>query len=683
MSAVEYISPEKTISSQSAPHIIVIGAGPVGIRFVNDFFYKNATCHMTLFGNEPYEPYNRVQLSHVLSRSKDYGEVTSALPISSDEKQFSFVQAHISHIDPEQKIITTRTGETFYYDKLVLATGSSPHIPNIEGIDLEGVYTFRNLKDTEALLARRHRSRRTVVMGGGLLGLEAAKALSCDNTEVFLVQQSDRLMNRQLDEKAGKKLQTYVESLGINVITQSGVRQIVGDLTSTLQQEDQEPSMTLPIKQYGRVTGVMTRDKEFIECDTVVLCTGIKPNIQLAVDAGAAFAQGILVNDLMETSIPEVYAIGECCEHKGQVYGMVAPGLEQATVLVDRLSGGHASYQGTQLISTLKVVGESVTSMGEVAEVTQRLHQQELSFNRKKSAQYRKAIFHRGHLIGACSIGEWPESRRIQEAFLSNQYFYPWQRWYFQLTGKLWFSDEKQSVADWPEMAMICQCNQISRGSLSSAIEGGCRSVSDLGKQTGAGTVCGSCQPLLQNLLGTDEKPEPVKGGIPVVIFSFLAAIVGLFLFFFPGIEAETSVQTPSIEFLWVDGFWKQVSGFSLLGLVVIGLLMSFRKRAQWKFLGNFSYWRVLHTILGAIALAVLFLHTGAHLGENLNKWLMVNFLVVALVGALAGFLLHLASTTSASTMQTLKTGIFWVHILVVWPLPALLVAHIMSVYYF
>ena len=523
------------------------------------------------------------------------------------------------------------------------------------------------------MLARRHRSRRIVVVGGGLLGLEAAKALRCDGTEVVLVQQSERLMNRQLDDHASAHLQHYVEDLGIRVITSSGVRKIIDDSHTTSEGNN----------GFSRVTAVMTRDQEVIECDTVLLCTGIKPNLQLAFDAGIAFGRGITVNDHLETSIQNIYAIGECCEHNGVVYGIVAPGLEQASVLASHLSGNQASYHGTELISTLKVVGESVTSMGEIAEVTQRISQQKVSYFHKKTGVYRSIIVHRGHILGACSVGEWPEMRRVQEAFLGKKYFYPWQRWYFFLTGKLWFSQGKQSVADWPETAIICQCNQLSRGVLSEAVNQGCDSLARLGKKTGAGTVCGSCQPLLQNLLGSNEKPAPLTGGIALTLFSLLAAVIAALLILMPGIAPEKSVQTPSLEFLWTDSFWKQVSGFSLLGLVAIGLVMTLRKRANWKFLGNFSYWRVVHSVLGALALGVLFIHTGAHLGENLNKWLMVNFLLVSLVGALAGVSMHIAAKTSASAVQLIKRSSFWAHIFIVWPLPALLIAHILSVYYF
>ena len=651
--------------------IIVIGAGPVGVRFLDELKRKNVICHVTLFGDEPYDPYNRVQLSNLLSRSQDYSDIALNLPLSTGGFKFDFQRQKVQAIITEKKQIKTESGECFDYDQLVLATGSKPHVPNIEGANLKGVYTFRNLRDTEALLARSYRSRRTVVVGGGLLGLEAAHALTKNNTEVILVQQSDRLMNRQLDEVASESLENYIQKQGITIVMASGVRQVLSQPNSGDSHGKE------------RVSSVVLRDETIIDCDTVLFCTGIKPNIDLAFSAGLNIGRGIKVDDNLKTSQDNIFAIGECCEHNNRVYGIVSPGLEQASVLADRFANGYASYHGTQLVSTLKVVGKPVCSMGEVTEITRRSKQSLLVYNNKKSDLYRKVVLHHGRLIGACAVGEWPESRRIQEVFLANGYLFPWQRLWFLLTGKLWFSNADEKVSNWPEAAIVCQCNQISRGKISAAIEQGCYSVQKIGEKTSAGTVCGSCQPLLQNLVGGDARPTPVFGAIPVFIFSLLAVIATAMFVFLPGIKPVTSVQTPSWEFLWTDGYWKQVTGFSLIAVVAIGMLMSLRKRAGWRFLGNFSYWRLVHVLLGLLALCVLLIHTGAHLGENLNRWLMLNFLLVSAVGALAGITLSWASKSAVNSVQTLKKSWYWVHLLVVWPLPALLIVHIVSVYYF
>jgi nitrite reductase (NADH) large subunit len=652
----------ETVSAKPLTKIVVIGAGPVGVRFIDELKKKHVPCQVTLFGDEPYEPYNRVQLSHLLSREKDYEDIVSALPLTTDLFQFRFEKQCIERIDPDKQVVSTKNGSSFDYDYLIIATGSKPHVPNIEGVNVKGVYTFRNLRDAEALIARSFRSRRTVVVGGGLLGLEAAHALTRHNTEVILVQQSDRLMNRQLDEGASSVLEDYVKKRHIDVITSSGVRKVIGQ---------------------QRVEGVVLRDGNILDCDTVLFCTGIKPATSLAIDAGLSVGQGITVNDHLQTSKENIFAIGECAEHQGMIYGIVSPGLEQAAVLADRLANGKSNYQGTQIISTLKVVGKPVCSMGEVAEVTRRAKQNFFVYKNKKSANYRKLVIHQGKLIGACAVGDWPESRRVQEAFHSQSYIYPWQQIGFLLTGRLWFGDTDKQVASWPESAVICQCNQITRGTISEAVENGCNTIDAIGKQTAAGTVCGSCQPLLQNLTGADSKPLAIAGAIPILLLSIFAAIIAALFVLIPGVEPVDSVQTPSWEFLWTDGYWKQVSGFSLVGIVALGSVMSLRKRAGWKFLGNFSYWRILHVVLGLLALAVLLIHTGAHLGENLNRWLMLNFLLVSGVGALAGITLSLASKTSLSTVQTLKKSWYWAHLLVVWPLPALLIVHVLSVYFF
>ncbi|MGH1485014.1 MAG: FAD-dependent oxidoreductase [Cellvibrionaceae bacterium] len=661
------------VNQRSTPltKIIVIGAGPVGVRFVDELKRKNVICHVTLFGDEPYAPYNRVQLSNLLSRKQDYGDIGLKLPSSTDDFQLDFQRQKVQAIVTEKNQIKTESGNFFDYDQLVLATGSQPHVPNIDGANLKGVYTFRNLRDTEALLARSYRSRRTVVVGGGLLGLEAAHALTKNNTDVILVQQSYRLMNRQLDEIASESLENYIHKQGITIVTASGVRQVLSFPNSGDSQGKE------------RVSSVVLRDETVIDCDTVLFCTGIKPNIDLAVRTGLSISRGIKVDDNLKTSKDNIFAIGECCEHNNMVYGIVSPGLEQAAVLADRFANGYAAYHGTQLISTLKVVGKSVCSMGEVAEITRRPKQSLLTYKNKKEGSYRKIVLHHGRLIGACAVGEWPEVRRIQEVFLSNGYLFPWQRLWFLLTGKLWFGKADEKVSNWPEAAIVCQCNQISRGKISAVVEQGFNSVKKIGEKTSAGTVCGSCQPLLQNLIGGNAKPIPVFGAIPVLILSVLAVIAAALFVFLPGIEPVNSVQTPSWEFLWTDGYWKQVTGFSLIGVVALGMLMSLRKRAGWRFLGNFSYWRLVHILLGVLALCVLLVHTGAHLGENLNRWLMLNFLLISAVGALAGITLSWASKSAMSSIQTLKKSWYWVHLLVVWPLPALLIVHVVSVYYF
>jgi nitrite reductase (NADH) large subunit len=659
---------------QFTDRVVVIGSGPVGMRFVKELLKKHPLAHIQLYGNEPFQPYNRVQLSALLAGEVTRDDIDLSLPDADTHPNFKYIIATVKQVDTENKFITDGNGELTPFDKLVFATGARAHVPNIPGVDQTGVYTFRNLKDTEFLYTRVTSARHVVVVGGGLLGLEAARALSRLNTQVTLVQQASRLMNRQLDETAAAMLQQQVEALGIRVITSSGVRSI--------------HSAKEVVPGRSSVTGVTTYAGEAIECDTVVLCAGIKPNTELARESKIKVANGIVVNDDLQTSDDAVYAIGECCEHHGETYGLVNPGLEQAAIAADVVSGGNAKYLGSLTVSRLKVVGQKVYSMGEVADLARRPFQTEVVFEDKKQGTYRKCVFLRGKLIGALAFGEWPELNRVQEAFKQGRTFFPWQLLVFRLTGRLWLNAQSEDVTQWPIETVVCQCNNITQGELTQQLSLGCASVAELSNTTGAGTVCGSCKPLLSQLVeqhsGNVAAREKESGWAPVLVGSVMAILLAILLIFQPEAQVSDSVQTQGwFEHIWNDGFWKQVTGFSLLGLTLIGLLMSLRKRVGWAWMGKFSHWRTVHTVLGMSCVALLIFHTGFHLGTNLNQLLMINFLAVIVLGAGAGAVVALSHKLSASSSMMVRKTWTWLHILVTWPLPALLATHILSVYFF
>jgi len=561
-------------------------------------------------------------------------------------------------------------GNDYYYDKLIIATGSRPHIPNIPGVNQSGVYTFRNLKDAESLYSRRIRSRQVVVVGGGLLGLEAARGLAKLNTQVTVVQQGSRLMNKQLDEHAAELLQNEVEALGIRVIANQGVREILG--------------------RENRVDGVTLRDGTHVSCDTVLVCAGIKPNLTLARDAHIKLAHGILVDDTMHTSAPNVMAIGECCEHRGLVYGLVNPGFEQAAIAADVILKGSSHYVGSLEVSRLKAVGVQVASMGTIEQTPNNPLVREFRYKDKKQKIYRKIILYKGKIIGAVAIGEWSETRRIQEAYQMGRKIWPWQLLRFLVGGYLWGKSSTDNPTLWPATAIICQCNNINQGTLTNAISEGCTSAAELSKKTGAGTVCGSCKPLISQLAGdNNSRTEKEIGWVPTLIFSAVSLALVFVLVLTPEMQASKSVQTTSFyESIWNDKFWKQVTGFSLLGLSLIGLLMSLKKRVkipllQSNRLGKYAYWRIFHVLLGLSCAGLLFFHTGLHFGENLNQLLMYNFIGVLSIGALAGAMVSLSHKFALSTSMNLKKLFTWSHILISWPLPVLLGIHILTVYYF
>ncbi len=660
-SDVMYFNPQPDSAREKT---VVIGAGPVGIRFASELLKRQPYAHVIVFSNEPYQPYNRVQLSSLLAGNIDIDGITTKLPSDNLHPNFSHTISAIREIDHLNKQVIDISGTHHDYDRLVIATGARPHVPNISGIDQTGVYTFRNLKDAEFLYSRVSRARHIVVVGGGLLGLEAAKALLRFNTTITLVQQGPRLMNRQLDDQSAKKLLEIVEGLNIRVITNSGVRKILGD---------------------GRVSGVETRDKETIACDTVLLCAGIKPNLEIARSSRIKVGRGILVGDTLKTSAEDVYAIGECCEHRGATYGLVNPGYEQAAILADFLVNGKAHYIGSLEISRLKVLGATICSMGDVSELEKRPFQHEFQYSNKAEGIYRKIVTYKGHIIGAVGFGEWGESRRIQEAYQHQRRIWPWQALLFLLSGRVFGGGQDDDINTWPNAAIVCQCNNISQGALSHAPHSGTDSLTSLQDKTGAGTVCGSCKPLLSQLLGNNEKPERDPSALSVLAACILAAVIILLLILTPGFSVSDSVQTiDSFEKIWNDKFWKQVTGFTLLGMSVVGLLMSLRKRLPLiSRFGEYTWWRLLHITLGVFCACTLILHTGFHLGTNFNQILMLDFIGVIVAGSLAGAFFSFSHKFGASKSKRLRNFWNWGHILLTWPLPVLLSIHILTVYYF
>lgn len=641
--------------------IIVVGAGPVGFRFIQELRKHAPQTPVILFGNEPYLPYDRVRLSALLAGQTTSENLTLPLDELEQDPNFQYLCKEIVAINPDWGSVLDQQGQEYTYSKLVLATGSSAHVPHVKGVDMEGVFTFRNMRDAERLKARTIRSTDLVVVGGGLLGLEAARAMQGNMTNITLIQQAPRIMNQQLDDQAAELLQYRLEEMGIRVITGAGVKGVEGN---------------------GRVKGVALRNGQTVACDTVLLSAGIKPNLELARKAWLKVGRGIRVNNSLQTSHPDIYAIGECAEHDDKVYGLVAPGFEQAAVAADHICKGRSQYLGSHSIARLKVVGETVFSMGDVHDDQPHDPKQFLSFT-DSSGNYRKLAFNRGRLVGAMSVGEWNEIPRLQELLTHKRKLMPWQKWRFRWQGNLWSSNDN-SPENWPETAVICNCNNVTRGELSDAIEQGCCSVERLSQATGATSTCGSCKPLVQEMLGSEvvQAAEPDRNGLLVTALAVLAALAGFMLI--PGLTVSDSVQNElRLDLIWNDGFYKQVTGFTLLGLTLLGMLMSLKKRSKVLSPGSFSFWRSFHTLLATTCLLVLLVHTGLNMGQSLNQWLLLDYLLLALLGAGVSVAIGMQYKFSPVTGRRIRNIGFWGHLVLSWPLPALLSFHILSVYYF
>lgn len=621
-----------------------------------------------VFSDERWGPYNRVKLTPLLAREVNLGQVAQTLDLESAEKVHRIDACRIVAIHPEDRTVIDHEGREWGYEKLVLALGSRPHRPPIPGIELSGVYTFRNLNDTEALIARAERSRHTVVIGGGLLGLEAARGMFSRGVPVTVVEHEGRLMARQLDNEGGATLRREIEALGIGVRTGVFVRQIVGTL---------------------RVDGAFLSKGEDIVCDTVIVCTGVRPNRELAQSAGLAVGQAIRVDERMRTSDPHIYAVGECAEHEGIVEGLVAPGLEQARVAVATIVGEADSYRRAPLTTRLKVVGAPVFSAGDIEQADHRSDIRSVAFRAEEGPSYRRLILRKGRLAGAIAVGEWDEIGRIQQLLASESRLWPWQLRRFARNGTLLGEAMPGTVLAWPAAATVCNCTGVTRGQLGQAIAGGCATVEALARSTSASTVCGSCRPLLQELLGADAPPEPTRYWRPVAAFSFLSLAGALLIALLPVWPMSRSFSAGfTVDKLFIDGTLKQVTGYTLLALSLFAIALGLRKR--WKRLrfGNFAGWRFIHVLLGAVALAALAAHTGFRLGDNLNLALIVAFLATLLAGALGGGIIayeHRLAAFPAIRSRRIDPRRFalWLHILASWPLPALLIVHIATVYFY
>lgn len=653
----------QVIESATAPPVVIIGNGPTGMRAAREILARLPDKHLVIYGEEPHAPYDRVRLSSWLAGEIDWETLAQPLSDADAHVNTRFGYA-IIEINRAEKWVMDSGGKRQEYEKLIIATGSQPHIPSIPGTELPGVYTFRNLDDANQLMARRVRSHHTVVVGGGLLGLEAARGMQRNNTHVTVVEHADRLLPSQLDLEASETLRELVEDLGIQVIIGSGIGEVFG---------------------HERVQGIRLSTGESITCDTVIIATGIRANIELARASGLAFGRGITVNDQMRSSDPDIYAIGECAEHRGQLYGFVAPGLEQAAVAASDIAGQTSHYHGSIIASRLKVVGTQVFSAGTVETDTSRDYGETHNYKNPENKSHRKILLRRRKIIGAIGIGEWPAVNRLQIAIAEQKFIWPWQLLRFKRTGELWPDNENQGVANWPASAMVCKCVGVNRGTISQCIQTGAKTSEEVSNRTGASTVCGSCKPLVVELLGSAEQPKPVKLSTPLIVFAVISMIAALAFLIGPNIPYANSVQSPwRWDILWRDGLLKQITGFSVLGLFTLGLLLSLRKRInKLQKLGSFDIWRFIHVLLGVAAVMALVAHTGFRLGNGLNFFLILSFALMLLAGAVSTGVISLEHRLTAALGRKLRKQSILTHIFLFWPVPVLLGWHIVKTYWF
>ena len=365
--------------------LIVIGNGMAAARLVDELARRALGRYaVAVIGEEPRLAYNRVLLSALLADEVGFDDIELRPARWWRDRGVTLrYGVRATAVDAAARNVTLAGGTRLSFSKLVFATGSQPIKPDIPGMDLPGVLTFRDVDDVNAIAASKAAGTRVVVIGGGLLGLEAAYGLAKAGARVTLLHLMDRLMERQLDHRAALMLQRAVEARGIAVRLQAQTARISGN---------------------GRVEGVELRDGTAIAADAVVVAVGIRANAALARTAGLEVGRGIVVDDHLETNAAGVHAIGECAEHRGCCYGLVEPAYEQAQLLARRLAGERASYPGSVLATNLKVSGVNVFSAGDFLGAT--AEAEEIVLSDPAAGVYKKLVIAHGRLVGAVLFGD-------------------------------------------------------------------------------------------------------------------------------------------------------------------------------------------------------------------------------------------------------------------------------------
>ncbi|MCP1289962.1 MULTISPECIES: nitrite reductase large subunit NirB [unclassified Chromobacterium] len=467
------------------PKLVVVGNGMAGIRTVEELLTLAPDLYdITVFGAEPHPNYNRIQLSPVLAGEQTFDDIVLNPRAWYAERGISlYTGKTVVELDRARRLVRADDGSVAPYDRLLLATGSLPVMLPLPGRDLAGVIGYRDIRDTEAMLAASAGGGRAVVIGGGLLGLEAAYGLKQRGMDVTVVHLADWLLERQLDPAAAQLLQASLEARGL--------RFLLGRQTAALLDDG-----------HGAVAAAKLADGETLEAKLVVMAVGIRPNIALAAGAGLHCERGVVVSDALQTFDPRIYAVGECVSHRGVCYGLVAPLFEQAKVCANHLAQlGSSRYQGSVMATKLKVTGIDLFSAGDFIGGGDC---EEIVLSDPAGGLYKKLVLREDKLIGVCLYGDTADGA-----------------WYFKLLR------EQRAIGDLRERLIfgetaigdvgvqgqsraagmrdgdeVCGCNGVSKGAIVKAIkENGLFTLDEVKQCTKAGSSCGSCSGLVEQIL--------------------------------------------------------------------------------------------------------------------------------------------------------------------------------------
>ncbi|RAY11094.1 NAD(P)/FAD-dependent oxidoreductase [Actinomadura craniellae] len=494
--------------------IVVVGNGMAGSRLVTELRDRDRQVPVTVFGAEARQPYNRVLLSNVLAgaaRPDQIGLVDPAWYAAHDVDARLGVQ--VDRIDRAEQVVYAADGAATPYGTLVLATGSTAFVPPIPGTGdglPRGVLVFRTLDDCRDIVAAAGTARNAVVVGGGLLGIEAARGLAGRGLSVTVVHLAGHLMERQLDPGAGKVLVRTLSRLGIRARLEAHV--------TALRTADDEvggvpvPSPAAEGAGATRVTGVELADGEALAADLVILACGVRPEVGLARAAGLAVDRGIVVDEtLRSVTDPAIRAIGECSQYGDTVYGLVAPAWEQARVLADLLTGADeaARYTGSRQITRLKAASVELAAMGETHHGDDDPGVEVVQFADATRGTYKKVVIRDDRLIGAILLGETSTAGTLTQLY-DRAAPLPADRLSLLFPG-VGGPSVSDSPVLMPDAATVCHCNNVSKGRIRDCWEQGARSADDVAQGTRAGTGCGSCRDAVEGILGWLDEQESAR----------------------------------------------------------------------------------------------------------------------------------------------------------------------------
>ncbi|UXP31832.1 nitrite reductase large subunit NirB [Reichenbachiella agarivorans] len=460
--------------------IIVIGNGMVGYKFCEKLRAKAGKnqFEITVFGEEPHPAYDRVHLSEYFT-NPSVASLEMAPRSWYEENDINLISGEmIIAIDRANKTITSHKGTTLSYDKLILATGSSAFVPPIKGVEKQGVFVYRTIEDLDAIIEYSKKTKKAAVLGGGLLGLEAAKAMIDLKQETHVVEFAPRLMPRQLDNAGSDALLSKMEELGIRLHLNKNTRNISGD---------------------GKITAMEFADDSILDVEMLVISAGIKPRDELATACGLAVGQrgGIVVNDLLQTDDTDIYAIGECALHKNFIYGLVAPGYEMADVVVNQLIGSNdKTFKSYDMSTKLKLIGVDVASFGN-ALCENETHKPIVFEDNYKGIYKRINISEDGkRLLGGILVGEAEAYNMLLQITLNGMALPPNPE--DLILGSRGGEETKMEL---PDSAQICSCENVTKGDICQAIvDNGFEDVAQVKACTKAGTGCGACNPIVKDI---------------------------------------------------------------------------------------------------------------------------------------------------------------------------------------